>query len=48
MAQLVDEVEGSPFYKDALAELRNRQGRKQQRIIEKYFGDIISGSEKSH
>jgi hypothetical protein len=48
MAQLVVEVEGSPFYKDALAELRNRQMRKQQRVIEKYFGNIVSGSEKSH
>ena len=48
MAQLVGEVEESPFYKDALAELRNRQMRKQQRTIEKYFGNIVSGSEKSH
>jgi hypothetical protein len=46
MAQLVSEVEGSPFYMDALAELRNRQRRKQKRVIAKYFGDIVSGAEK--
>lgn len=48
MAQLVSEVEGSPFYKDALAELRNRRRRKQQQIVAKYFGNIISRGEKSH
>ena len=48
MAQLISEVEGSPFYKDALAELRSRQRRKQQRMVAKYFGDIVSRTGRSH
>jgi hypothetical protein len=48
MAQLISEVEGSPLYKEALAELRNRQRRRQQRVVAKYFGDIASRTERSH
>jgi hypothetical protein len=48
MAQLVSEVEGSPFYKDALAELRNKQRRKQRRVVEKHFGHLVSRAERSH
>ena len=48
MAQLISEVEGSPLYKEALAELRNRQRRKRQRVLAKYFGDIVSRTERSH
>jgi Spy/CpxP family protein refolding chaperone len=42
MAQLRWEVEESPLYKEALMELRNRQKRKQQRTVAKYFGNILS------
>jgi hypothetical protein len=40
MAQLSSEIEGSPFYERALVELRNRQRKKQQRTIAKYFSDL--------
>lgn len=42
MAQLRWEVEGSPLYEEALIELRNRQKRKQQRTVARYFGSILS------
>ena len=42
MAQLACEVEASPLYKDALAELRNRQRRKQRRLVAKHFGHHLA------
>jgi hypothetical protein len=48
MAQLISEVEGSPLYKQALAELRNRQRRRQQRVVAKHFGYIVSCTGQSH
>jgi len=42
MTQLRWEVEASPLYKEALIELRNRQKRKQQRTVAKYFGSVLS------
>jgi hypothetical protein len=47
-AQLVYEVERSPFYKDALDALRNERRRKQQRIIARHFGHLFSRDERSH
>jgi hypothetical protein len=41
MEQLACEVEGSPFYERALAQLRNRQRKKQQRTIAKYFSGLL-------
>lgn len=42
MAQLACEIEASPLYKDALGELRNKQRRKQQRLIAKHFGHHLA------
>jgi hypothetical protein len=42
MVQLRWEVEGSPLYREALVELLNRQKRKQQRTVAKYFGSILA------
>ena len=42
LAQLAWEIEGSPFYKRALLELRNKQRKKQQRIIARYFSNLLS------
>jgi hypothetical protein len=41
MDQLAPEVEANPLYADALAELRNKQRKKQRRVIAKYFGDSL-------
>jgi hypothetical protein len=48
MTLLVREVEASPFYKEALAQLCNRRIRKQRRLVAKYFGHFISGGETPH
>jgi hypothetical protein len=39
MDQLASEVEANPLYTNALAELRNKQRKKQRRVVAKYFGD---------
>lgn len=45
MAELAREVEANPLYGDALVELRNKQRKKQQRVIARYFGDNLASSE---
>jgi hypothetical protein len=42
MAELVCEVEASPLYESALGELRDRQKRKQQRLVAKHFGHHLA------
>jgi hypothetical protein len=42
VAQLSCEIEASPFYKRAMIQLRDRQRKKQQRIIAKYFNNLPS------
>lgn len=45
MAQLAGELEANPLYDEALVDLRNKQRKKQQRVIAKYFGDDLLSSE---
>src|SRR5262249_29642943 len=40
--QLSCEIEANPFYKRALIQLRNRQRKKQQQTIAKYFNSLLS------
>jgi hypothetical protein len=42
LAQLSCEIEASPFYNRALLQLRNRQRKKQQRSMAKYFNSLLS------
>jgi hypothetical protein len=42
MAGLAAEVESSPLYEKALTCLRNRQRKKQQHVIAKYFSNLTS------
>jgi len=42
LTRLACEVEASPMYKDALGELRNRQLRKQRRLVAKHFGHHLT------
>lgn len=42
MSELAGEVENSPLYEKALISLRNRQRKKQRRVIAKYFSNFTS------
>jgi hypothetical protein len=47
MRHLVFEVEANPLYQPALLQLRNRQMRKQRRILAKHFGittQVVDGN----
>jgi hypothetical protein len=47
MDQLASELEANPLYADALTELRNKQRKKQRRVVAKYFGDSLLSSEET-